>query len=201
MQNQRTSGFWQRRNNFFAFLVGATLFGVVLGTMAYCFMSRDFLNQLSLAQENFLEVRRNSDFAVVLMKSLSTSTMFLGAVFVLGFSAIAQPVEIGVLVFRGMGLGVTMAQVYTQYGTTGIAICAALIVPSALISAYALIIGTREAVYMSNLLMTNSLSDRPSEGMLSSVKLYGTKFLVLEAVCAVSAAVDCLCSVIFAGRF
>lgn len=135
------------------------------------------------------------------MKSLSTSTMFLGAVFVLGFSAIAQPVEIGVLVFRGMGLGVTMAQVYTQYGTTGIAICAVLIVPSALISAYALIIGTREAVYMSNLLMTNSLSDRPSEGMLSSVKLYGTKFLVLEAVCAVSAAVDCLCSVIFAGRF
>ena len=201
MQNQRTSGFWRRRNNFFAFLVGATLFGVVLGTMAYCFMSRDFLNQLSLAQENFLEVRRNSDFAVVLMKSLSTSTMFLGAVFVLGFSAIAQPVEIGVLVFRGMGLGVTMAQVYTQYGTTGIAICAVLIVPSALISAYALIIGTREAVYMSNLLMTNSLSDRPSEGMLSSVKLYGTKFLVLEAVCAVLAAVDCLCSVIFAGRF
>lgn len=201
MQNQRTSGSVLRRNNFFAYLVGTALLGVILGTMAYCFMSEDFLNQLSLAQENFLEVRRNSDFAVVLMKSLSSSTMFLGAVFILGFSAVAQPVEIAVLLVRGMGLGVTMAQVYSQCGKTGIAICAVLIVPAALISSYALIIGTREALSMSNLLMANSLSDRPSEGMLGAVKLYGTKFLVLEAVCAVSAAVDCLCSVIFAGRF
>ena len=201
MQKQRTSGSVIRKNSFFAFLVGAVLLGVVLGTMAYCFMSGDFLDQLSLAQENFLDVRRNSDFAVGLMKSLSASTMFLGAVFILGFSAIAQPVEIAVLVIRGMGLGVTMAQVYSQCGKTGILTCAVLIVPAAVISSYALIVGTREALSMSNLLMTNSLSDRPSDGMLSAVKLYGTKFLVLEAVSAVSAAVDCLCSVIFAGKF
>lgn len=199
MQAKRTSGFSTSKSGFFAFLIGASLIGVLLGTVAYCYMSEDFLRQISLAQNNFLEIRHNSDFAVVLMKSLSSATMFLGAVFILGLSAISQPLEIAVLVVRGMGYGVTMAQVYSQNGSSGILTCALLIVPAAVVSTYALAIGTREAVLMSNLLMTNSLSDRGADGMLTRIKLYGVKFLVLEAVMAVSAAVDCLCTVLFIG--
>lgn len=200
MQTRRTSNKVPSKNSFFAFLVGTILIGVVLGTIAYCFMSDDFLKQMSLAQENFLEIRKKSDFALILMKSLSSSTMFLGAVFILGFSAIAQPVEIAVPLVRGMGLGVTMAQVYSQSGSKGILTCLIIIVPAAIISTYALVVGTREAIGMSNLLFSNSLSDKATEGMLSAVKLYGTKFLVLEAIMAVSAAVDCICTIIFIGH-
>ncbi len=196
MQNKRTTQFIMSKNNFFAFLVGFTLIGVIMGVVAYCYMSDDFLIQIGIAQENFIEARRSSEFIVILIRSLSSSTMFLGAVFLLGFSAIAQPVEIGVLVIRGMGLGVTMAQVYSQGGKSGILTCAVLIVPAAVISVYALIIGTREAISMSNLMLKNSMSNHTVDGMLSTVKLYGTKFLVLEAVIAISAAVDCVCSVV-----
>lgn len=200
MQVRRTSAAQLPQNCLFVFLVGAALIGVLMGVISQCFMSDDFLGQISEAQNNFLEIRRNSDYIVVLIRSFSATTMFLGAAFVMGFSAIAQPLEFAVPVVKGMGLGVTMAQAYSQSGRSGIAACALLVVPSAVISTYAVIIGAREAVKMSNRLITNSLSDRAACGMLSHVKLYGTRFLVLEALAAVAAAVDCLCTLIFINR-
>lgn len=200
MQILKTSRAKLTQNSLFTFLVGAALLGVLMGVVSQCFMSDDFLGQIAAAQNDFLEIRRNSDFAVVLMRSFCAATMFLGAAFVMGFSAIAQPLEFAVPTVKGIGLGVTMAQAYSQSGSTGIAACALLIVPSTVISTYAVIIGARESIRMSNRLMTNLLSDRASVGMLSHVKLYGTKFLALEALAAVAAAVDCLCTVIFINR-
>ena len=65
---------------------------------------------------------------------------------------------------------------------------------------YALAVGVREAVGLSNIFMTNGLCSGQTNGMLDSIKLYVTKFLVLEAVTAVSAVVDCSCTVAFVSR-
>ncbi len=123
MKISRTSNDFIHKNNFFAFLAGIAILGVLLGVMSYCFMSEDFLNQMALAQENFIEMRKNQDFAHILIKSFTSSTIFLGSAFVLGFSAIAQPVEIIIPLVKGLGLGVTMAQVYSQNGKDGMLTC------------------------------------------------------------------------------
>nr|MDE6150164.1 hypothetical protein [Ruminococcus sp.] len=73
------------------------------------------------------------------------------------------------------------------------------ILPCAVISMYSLLMGVREAIGLSNILMSNALSVKQNDGLLPTVKLYSVKFLVLEAVVAVSAAVDCVCTVAFAG--
>ena len=200
MQNSRTSNDFIHNTGFFAFLVGIGIMGVLFGVMSYCFMSADFLEQLSLAEENYIELRRNQDFAQILIKSFCSSSIYLGCAFVLGFSAIAQPVEIIIPLIKGMGLGVSVAQIYAQNGRSGILTCVLLILPCSLMSMYALVIGVREAIGLSNIFMTNALSTGQTSGLLSTVKLYCTKFLVLEAVVAVSAAADCVCTVVFAGK-
>lgn len=199
MQNLRTSSDFIHKNNFFAFLAGIAILGVLLGVMSYCFMSEDFLKQMALAQENFIDMRKNQDFAHILIKSFTSSTIFLGSAFVLGFSAIAQPVELMIPLIKGLGLGVTIAQVYTQSGKGGMLTCLLIILPCTVISMYALLMVVREAIGLSNILMSDALSIKQSDGLLPTVKLYAAKFLVLEAVVAVSAAVDCVCTVVFAG--
>lgn len=200
MQNSRTSNDFIHKTSFFAFLAGSAIMGVLFGVMSYCFMSEDFLNQLSLAERSFMELRQNQDFAQILMKSFLSSSVYLGCAFVLGFSAVAQPVEIIIPLVKGLGLGVCVAQIYAQNGKEGILTCLLLILPCSLASMYALIIGVRESVGLSNILLTNLLTSGQTNGLLSTVKLYGTKFLVLEAIVAVSAAVDCICTVFFAGK-
>lgn len=199
MQNSRTSNDFIHDTGFFTFLIGIATVGVFCGVMSYCFMSADFLKQISLAQSNFIELRRSQDFVQILVKSFFSSTVFVGGAFLLGFSAIAQPVEILIPLIKGMGLGVSVAQIYSQSGKSGVITCALIILPCSLISMYALVVAVREAVGLSNILMTNALSSGQTSGLLGTVKLYSTKFLVLEAVTAVSAAVDCVCTVAFSG--
>lgn len=199
MQNLRTSNDFIHKNSFFAFLTGAAILGVLMGVISYCFMDEDFLKQMALAQENFIEMRKQQDFIHILIKSFTSSTIFLGSAFILGFSAVAQPVEVLIPVIKGLGLGVTMAQVYTQNGRDGMLTCLLIILPCAVISMYALLMGVREAIGLSNILMSDILSVKQNNGLLPTVKLYAVKFLVLEAVVAVSAAVDCVCTVAFSG--
>lgn len=201
MQKFRTSRDFIHENSFFVFLTGTAIFGVLLGVISYCFMNDAFLKQIAIVQENFIELRNQQDFIHVLLKSFAGSTVFLGAAFVLGFSAIAQPVEILLPVIKCMGLGVTIAQVYTQNGKSGILICLIIILPCAVLSVYALLLGVREAIGLSNILLSGVLSQKQTEGLLPTVKLYATKFLVLEAVVAVSAGIDCLCTLIYIRNF
>lgn len=197
MQNRRTSGLNGYHNGFLAFIVCLVLVGALLGAVTYGYMDVSFADKLAQLQSGYLDVRKNSDFVQVLLRSFSSSMIFLGTVFVLGFSAVAQPLELAVPLVKGIGVGAAMAQVYSSQGMSGISSCALLIVPSAVISVYALAVGTREAVMMSNQLFGVMLSDNSTSAMLNKTKLYGTRFLVLASVNAVSAAVDCLCTLIF----
>lgn len=200
MQNSRTSNDFIHNTGFFGFLAVIAVIGILFGVMSYCFMSADFLEQMSVAQQNFFELRKNRDFVQILIKSFGSSSIFIGCAFVLGFSAIAQPIEIIIPLVKGMGLGVSVAQIYSQNGKSGILTCALIILPCAVISMYALLIAVRESVGLSNIFMTAALTSGQTNGLLGTVKLYATKFLVIEAVTAVSAAVDCVCTVVFAGR-
>lgn len=200
MQNLRTSNDFIHNTGFFGFLIAMSVLGIFFGVMSFCFMDDSFLSQISLAQQNFMEIRKNQDFVHILIKSLCSSTVFLGCAFLMGFSAIAQPVEILIPLIRGLGLGVSVAQIYSENGKIGILTCAVLILPCSLISMYALVVGVRESVGLSNIFMTNALSSGQTNGLLDAIKLYSTKFLVLEALIAVSAVVDCVCTVAFVNR-
>lgn len=200
MQNNRTSKDFIHNISFFGFLIALAVLGILFGVMSFCFMDDSFLSEISLAQQNFMEIRKNQDFVHILIKSLCSSTVFLAGAFLLGFSAIAQPIEILIPLIRGLGLGVSVAQIYSQSGKSGILTCMILIIPCTLISMYALVVGVRESVGLSNIFMTNALCSGQTYGLLNSIKLYATKFLVLEAVTAVSAVVDCICTIAFVGR-
>lgn len=185
---------------FLAILSGIVLIGALLGTISCCCLDADIVKRFGLTGMDFITGRKNMEFGKMLVSSLGSTTVFLLVIFVLGFSSIGQPAEIAVLVIRGIGLGVTLSQIYISGGKTSVLWGSLLVVPCATISTYAIITGAREALTMSNIYLKISLSDRQENGLLCSLKLYAVKFLVLEAVLAVGAGVDCLCTYLFLNK-
>lgn len=188
------------RNGFFAFLTGAVLIGVLLGTLSCCLLDKTFLSSLQSAGGNFLDDRKSENFGQILVSSLGTCTLFLGVIFLCGFSPVGQLFEVAALVFRGMGLGVTLSQLYLSGGRSMIAYSCLMVVPAAVITSVAMMIGAREAVLLSNIYLRTTFADRQVDGLLETVKLYAAKFLVLEAVIAVGSGVDCLCTILMVAK-
>ena len=147
---------------------------------------------LSVFSNSFVDVRSSGDLEEILVRSFFSSTVFLAVVFLSGFSSLGQPLAVAVLLLRGMGWGVAMSQLYSIYGGHG-----ALL---SVITAAALMIAAREAVAMSNILLCIVFSEGQHGGLRQTVRLYAVKFLVLEAAAAVAAALECLLTIIFAGR-
>lgn len=173
--------------------------GVLIGTLAFSFIKTSTLSDLNLIENDYLSMRENGEYVKILYSSLLNSSTLLVVLFLLGFCAIAQPVSVLIPVYKGMGFGVTIAQIYSENGVNGFFSAFILILPCALISSYALFIAVRESIRMSNRFFSQAFLDRrcESDSINDYVKLYAVKFLVLEAVTAVSAAVDCLSSLVY----
>lgn len=173
--------------------------GVLIGTLAFSFIKTSTLSDLNLIENDYLSMRENGEYVKILYSSLLNSSTLIIVLFLLGFCAIAQPVSVLIPVYKGMGFGVTIAQIYSENGVNGFFSAIILILPCALISSYALFIAVRESLRMSNRFFSQAFLDRrcESDSINDYVKLYAVKFLVLEAVTAVSAAVDCLSSLVY----
>ncbi len=184
----------------FAFMAGVLMLGVILGTLSYCFMSDGTVELLGAATRDHISFRKTADFAHLLLDSFFVSTLFVTAEFLLGFSALGQLPELAVLLYRGSGLGLILSQAYVSTPRGRLPFVILLIVPAAVISCYALCIAAREAVKMSGRLLRVMLIDRQCLGLSEHFRSYAARFAALEAAVAVSAAVDCITSLLIAAE-
>lgn len=173
--------------------------GVLIGTLAFSFLKTSTLSDLNLVNNNYLSMRENGGYVEILYSSLLNSSLLIIVLFLMGFCAIAQPAAVLVPIYKGLGFGVTIAQIYSKNGLNGFLTALILILPCALVSSYALFIAVRESMKMSNRFFSQAFLDKRSESTSINeyVRLYAVKFLVLEAITAVSAAVDCLSSLVY----
>ena len=180
-------------------LMTLLLIGVLIGTLAFCNMSQDDFNNFSFITQMFIKNKSEQTFLQSLINSFSTSASLLLICFFLGFSAISQPVEITIPIFRGLGLGASIAYIYITYGIKGFLISLLLIIPNAVISSISIIIAVRESIKMSNMFTFFAISNSCENNMKSCIKLYLLKFLILFVIIGLSSVIDSLLAFIFAG--
>ena len=172
--------------------------GVFLGVILYGTLDGERLGVLNDITGSFVYGRLNHTFWETLVNSFSGAFLVLTACFWLGFSAAAQPVELLVPVFRGLGAGVSLSGMYGSFGLAGVGMSAVLIIPGAVLSAFALIIAAREALEMSGKIFS-SVFGRTASGEAIDFRLYVTKFVILFIILTVSSLADSLATFIFAG--
>ena len=182
------------------FMLGTVLFGTVLGCVAYCLMPQSFTELISETERSFFNARAQSEPYRVFLDTLAVSTLFIGAEFLLGFFAFGQLPELFILAVRGMGLGAVLSQVYGEYTGMTRLYAVVLIVPSAVISVYALASCARDAVRLSTHIMLTAFSDQRVEGSLERVRTFSKRFVLFEVLACASALTDCLCALLFASK-
>lgn len=180
------------------FLLILFLLGVLIGTILYCSVDAESLYGLSRLSGSLIESRLGQTFLQTLVNSFSGAFILLLVCFILGFGAVFQPAEMLIPVFRGLGIGVSLSGMYSQFGLNGFGISLILIIPNGIISAIVLIIAVREAIRMSNSISNIVFSAKSGFEPLD-YKLYFTKFVILSAILAVSSLADSLLTFLFAG--
>lgn len=173
--------------------------GVLIGTLAFCFMKKEDITNLSFITQLFIKNKADLPFIKSLANTFFSSGIIVLLCFILGFSAITQPVELVVPVFKGLGLGASIAYIYVMYGVKGFLISFLLIMPNAVISSICIIVAVRECIKMSNKFTLYALSYAENVEVKPEIKLYILKFVILFVVIGLSSLIDSLLAFIFAG--
>ena len=187
----------RRGDRLLTLLAGLYFLGVVLGSILYCTLDRERAGIFDDIMGNFISGRLNNAFWETLVNSFSGGFILLVICFGMGFCVISQPAEFFVPLFRGLGVGTSIAGMYSIYGAAGAGASALLIVPGAVLSAFVLIMAAREAVRFSSALYGMTFGKGGRER--PDVKLYFTKFVILCAALAFSAFAESLLTFVFAG--
>lgn len=199
MQESKKTLTFIEQNIFFFILFGIMLCGILIGTIVFCNFSDASADKLSFLAQGYLASRAEDGAFKILWSTFFNSSLLLFVTFLLGFSAVSQPIELTVPFFKGLGLGATVAQIYSISGAKGFIIVLLLVIPSAAITSIVLLLAVKDAVRFSNKLSHIACSTAFVTGMRDTTKNYCNRFFMLEAVTAIGALLDCLCTMLFAG--
>lgn len=185
---------------FVSILMLFVLLGVFIGTLVFCNMENSDFYGLSKLTDSFISKRNGQTLGQIFSSSLFSSSFILITCMLLGFSAIGQPFTVFLLIFRGIGLGATISYIYCAYGIKGFFIAFLIIMPNAVLSSVAVIVGARESIRYGTVISAyiftgENLCDKKMKN--SAFKLYLLKFLILFVIIIISSFMDAVLTVSF----
>lgn len=176
----------------------AVIAGVVIGAIIASGGKGTSIAERSWLHQYFAPVYSGNTVLAVFRNTFFSSAIFLVSVFILGFFSIGQPLGIILLIYRGIGIGASVAQMYILNGTASLPSVLLLIIPKAIVLSFTAALGVREMLRLSSaqfrFLFTDDL---PEEKMKREIKLYFIKFLVLILITVLTAMMDSAVNYIF----
>ena len=188
-----------KKNKLTAVMTALFFVGMAYGALVVGFGDDKMLHSLSFMTKGYMNNRAEQSMAITFFNSLWSTGCFILALFLLGFSSVSIPAIVILPFFKGLGLGTSLGYLYITYALKGIAFSAAVILPAAIFSTFAMILASREAFKLS-LLFLAAFVPRLQGGLSPRViKLYCAKFLVLSGIILVSAVIDSTVTFLFSG--
>ncbi|MFZ2539081.1 MAG: stage II sporulation protein M [Oscillospiraceae bacterium] len=182
-------------------LAGMFIIGMIYGVLLIKSNSDTLANTILIITNEYTIKLQQQTILQSFMSSFASTFIFILLPYLLGYSAIAQPLIILVPWFKGLGLGFFMANLYTSYGFSGIGFCALVIMPSTLVALFCIVIASREALKLSNLFFQSFASKRNLAVCFTTIKLYNLKLLVLSVISVTASIVNVVCVLLFSRLF
>ena len=181
-------------NKIFLLLTMLFFIGILLGSCLIRSNSSSwqiFIEQIVSGSSN---ARGTQAFLSSFLQSLTGGITFLLAIFLCGFCAVGQPLVCLILLFRGMGYGLTAGGVYRICGVSGMGYVALALLPNCVLTALILLRAGQSAFRFS----TGLYSAMQGSGKMSS-RPYCLEFSVLAVFMLAAALIDSVCSCLCAG--
>lgn len=127
-----------------------------------------------------------------------SSSVFSAAAFIIGLSAVGQPFGAAMLIYRGVGIGASVALMYLTYGKAAIMPVLLMVLPKALAVSAIAILSVRELMRSSGAILTFCLSGEVRDDSRRGFRLYCIKFFVIILLSLIISAADGTLSCIMA---
>lgn len=147
----------------------------------------------------FSPLLRGSTVADVLGHTFLSAVMFLAAAFLAGLFVFGQPVGAALLVYRGVGIGISVSAMYAAGGLKCMPAVAVLVLPFALADLFVSVIAVREVFRSSNELLRFKLYGEKRSSDRCGFRLYCLKFAVLSLISFIISLAVPLASFVFGG--
>lgn len=144
----------------------------------------------------FSPLNGGGTFSETVGRSALSSVIFLAAVFFSGFFVFGQPIGVALLVWRGVGIGISVAEMYKIHGAGAIPEVIMLILPKAFVSAIVAVLAVRELIRSSNMLMNHVINAEKADNEKYEIRLYIIKFLVLFIISLISVTITAAAEVL-----
>lgn len=169
-------------------LNAAAVVGIVIGGAAAVFSS-DFSN--AWLHQFFAPVYSGNTVFEVFRNTFLSSLLFLALTFILGFFALGQPIGIGMLIYRGFGIGFSVAAMYSQRGFEAVSSVIILVIPKAVAICFLSSLAVREMIRLSNSQFRYLFTENAGEsGSGRTVRLYCVKFAVISLIMLIISVID-----------
>lgn len=179
----------------FKVLMFLLLIGVLGGTLIFCRLDENGYQAIEKITGGLVENRLNYTFLESLVNSFAGTFILIFLCFIFGYSPLSEPLEYTILVFRGLGLGIVLADMYCSFSVYGIGFSVLLIIPNAVFTALLLLVAVREAVRMSHTVKQRVFCPVENEGSLN-FSLYRERFVVLLLGLATASLIDSLLTIL-----
>lgn len=120
--------------------------------------------------------------AEVFTHTFLSSLLFLAAAFLSGTFVFGQPVGAALLIYRGMGIGISVSAMYAEGGFRYLPAAVVLILPFALADLFISLVAVRELFRSSNDLFRFMVNGEKRSSERGGFRIYCIRFAVLAAV-------------------
>ncbi|MCC8131861.1 MAG: hypothetical protein LUC38_01550 [Oscillospiraceae bacterium] len=166
-------------------LIISLIAGIAVGALVGMRLSE--ANISAVMETSFLEYRESA-FESFLSFFISSAALVI-MVFLLGFSAVFQPLEVLLVAFKGLGLGLLARCIYSDEEAMAKLL---VFLPFSVISSGILIFQARNAISMSMGYFSISITTENRLGMANEFREYIFRFFIYLLSCAVISALGCL---------
>ena len=177
---------------FFTFVA---VLGLTLGCLSINSADEKTLNFLSLITNGF--VINSTSVSEHFFSAVGSDFIMLLILYVLGFCIFSHPFSIIVLLFCGVGVGVSVSFLYRTYGVGSILYSAVLIAPSATVSILTLIFASCESVKMTTFLFKRCFFKDALPLNREKFTKYSLQFLSFSCILVLSGILDTALNRIF----
>lgn len=187
------------QNNSLIFTVFCFLLGLLIGVLIFKFKSAEKGYYSSEFKNLYSEL--SGGFLSILINSLLRQLPFAAAMFLSGTCMVGAVMVPTVVAIRGISLGLSMGYLYATYSLTGIVFNLLILIPSAVISALALILSARESLGFSLSLARLAMPGAKKPEIEQDFKLYCLRQLFVLLIFTVAALIQTFMAISFISFF
>jgi len=164
--------------------------GIAIGVYYSRYLTGASGERLHFLIDGFINKKSGQSFFSRLFSSYLSDLFLVAIIFFAGFCAIGTPAIPFVILFKGLGIGLSTGFLYATAGTKGFIFSLVFIVPRCSITCFALLLASCEGIRLSGQILKQIKEKRNNGKTAQEVKLYIIRFVFVAMLCLAAALLD-----------